>query len=75
MIRLKEIIQPSTSVEHKVSYGDRDIQKSTDICLQEWNASRMKLLGAKKWFVPSKCFFWYQTETYLLENIQSEKGF
>ena len=35
VIRLNEIIQPSTSVEHKVSYGDRDIQKSTDICLQE----------------------------------------
>ena len=35
VIRLKEIIQPSTSVEHKVTYGDRDIQKSTDIYLQE----------------------------------------
>ena len=52
------------------TYGD--IQKYTDICYQ--SASRMRLLGVKKW-CSANVFFRYQTETYVLQNLRSKKGF
>ena len=52
------------------TYGD--IQKYTDICYQ--SASRMRLLGVKKW-CSANVFFRYQTETSVLQNLRSKKGF
>ena len=46
----------------------RDIQKYTDTCFQR--ASRMQ--NAE--MVQHKCFFRQETETCLLENLQSQKG-
>ena len=47
------------------TYGD--IKKYTDICYQ--SASRMRLLGVKKW-CSANVFFRYQTETCVLQNLR-----
>ena len=58
------------SLEQKFSYGD--IQKYKHI--RYLSASKMRALGRQE-MVQCKCFFWHQTETRMLEYLQSQKSF